>query len=80
MQAAEKNIVVPSRKVEGLDMTPDQTLISVESVVWVTATDQGRDIILGPGDSIRFPKRTRAVVGGLLDRGVTVRVDGPAAH
>ena len=35
---------------------------------------------LGPGDSLPFPKRGRAIVGGLGGKQVKVRVDGPTAH
>ena len=80
MDMQTNEIVVPSRKVEGVQLAAGQTLVSVAGVVWVTASDSGRDIILGPGDSIAFPKKARAVVGGLRDQGVTVRVDSPMAH
>jgi|GEM_PF-3298937 len=80
MYTAMRDIVVPNQTVEGLDIEAGQTLVSVEGLVWVTTSNTGADIILGPGDSIVFPKRGRAVVGGLRQKGVTVRIDPPRTH
>lgn len=80
MQTENAEIKVPSRKVEGVELEAGQQLVSVEGVVWVTSSIDGRDILLGPGDSVRFPKKGRAVVGGLRGRGVTVRLNGPTRH
>lgn len=80
MQAQAHEIVVPSREVETIELAPGETLVSVEGLVWVTAHSEGRDIILGPGEEIRFEKKSRAIVGGFGGRGVTVRKDTPAAH
>lgn len=79
MQTQVHKIVVPSHKVEAIELAPGETLVSVEGVVWVTASSEGRDIILGPGDAIRFDKKSRAIVGGFGDNSVTVRKDALAA-
>ncbi len=73
-------IAVLSHKVECIDLTPNQSLVSLEGLVWVTASNSGQDIILGPGERISFPKRARAVVGGLMGRSVKVRLDRPPVN
>ncbi len=75
MQHVASEIAVEPLKVAGLDVAKGQNLISIEGYVWVTVSDRGSDIILGPGDSIKFDKRGRAVVGGLRSKGVRVRLD-----
>lgn len=80
MQHEKSEVAVPSWSAEGLDVDAGETLVSVEGVVWVTSTADGRDVILSPGDKVAFAKRGRAVVGGLGGKSVKVRVEGPTAH
>ncbi len=80
MQRITSEFDVPGLAVEGLDMAPGETLVSLEGNVWVTASDRAADIILGPGDALTFAKRARAVVGGLSGRGVRVKVNPVVAH
>ena len=80
MLNADKDFNVKARTVESVALAPGEELVSIEGVAWVTASDSGRDIILGPGDRIAFPKKARAVVGGLLGRSVKVRRAAPAVH
>jgi hypothetical protein len=68
-------VTVEPRTVEALDIAPGQSLVSLEGAVWVTASNSGADIILGPGDGIRFDKKARAVVGGLRNKSVRVAVN-----
>lgn len=77
-QSAE--YLVDPRRVEAVDVHPGESLTSLEGVVWVTSSRDGRDVILGPGDRIQFDKRARAVVGGLAGRSVKVRLDAPTRH
>jgi hypothetical protein len=77
-QATE--IVVPSWEVEGLDLAPGEQLTSVEGVVWITSSEDGRDIILGPGESVAFNTSARAIVGGFKGRSVKVSVASPTRH
>ena len=80
MERETAKIEVPSWEVAAVELTPGEALVSVEGVVWVTSTTDGRDVILSPGDKVAFAKRGRAVVGGLGGRSVKVRVEGPTAH
>lgn len=80
MQQANSEVAVPSWSAEGLDIDAGEALVSVEGVVWVTNTIDGRDIILSPGEKVDFAKRGRAIVGGLGGKSVKVRVEGPASH
>lgn len=80
MHISKQEFDVDAWKVAGVDLQPGQELVSLEGVAWVTASDSGRDIILGPGESIAFPKRARAIVGGLQGRGVKVRLQRPAVN
>ena len=80
MQQAKSEVAVPSWSAEGLDIDAGGALVSVEGVVWVTSTIDGRDVILSPGDKVDFAKQGRAVVGGLGGKSVKVRVEGPESH
>ncbi len=80
MHMNKQEFEVDAWKVEGVDLEPGQELVSLEGVAWVTASDSGRDIILGPGDRVAFPKKARAIVGGLQGRGVKVRLHTPSVN
>jgi len=71
----ESEISVPGYKVEGVDLAPGDSLVTLEGVVWVTKSDSGADIVLGPGDILPAEKRARAVIGGFRGRPVKVRVE-----
>ena len=78
MQAHDQSITVPSWNVEAVDLAPGEALVAVEGTAWVTASEDGRDIILSPGSEVRFKKKARAIVGGFGGRQITVRKDATA--
>ena len=74
MHTQPDTVAVAPRTVQAFDMAPGETLVALEGVVWVTASNRGGDMILAPGDEVRFAEKARAVVGGFKDHGVTVRL------
>lgn len=73
MQAHAEDIYVPAGAVEAVELRPGEVLVSLEGVVWATSSDRASDVLLIPGEAMQFPRRARAVVGGLRGRSVKVR-------
>jgi len=72
-------ITLAAREVEGVDINPNQDLVVVEGPLWVTRAEDNRDIILGAGERLNFTKHTRAIVGGLREMAVRLRIEPHAA-
>ena len=72
-------IALAAREVEGVDIRADEDLVVLEGPLWVTRAEDNRDIILGAGDRLNFAKHTRAIVGGLRQMAVRLRIEPHAA-
>ena len=72
-------ITLAAREVEGVEINPNQDLVVVEGPLWVTRVEDNRDIILGAGERLNFTQHTRAIVGGLREMAVRLRIEPHAA-
>lgn len=72
-------ITLNAREVEGVDIRADEDLVVVEGPLWVTQATDNRDIILGAGERLNFKAKTRAIVGGMREMAVRLRIEPHAA-
>jgi hypothetical protein len=72
-------IALAAREVEGVEISPGEDLVVVEGPLWVTRAEDNRDIVLGAGERLNFARKTRAIVGGLRQMAVRLRIEPHAA-
>jgi len=70
-------VSLPARSVYRVDGGKGLQITSVAGTVWVTQTDDPRDIVLGRGRSFILDRKGLAVVYALTDALIVV---GPAGH